>query len=480
MNRPADHVMNLIVVDDSLHLDDAGAGAGQASGLSVVIFRPEPALFPAVWAEDEVVQFRHMRIQEFQGSLQALSTNWSAFTVFARTEDGGWIARPERPVEPEERHILDRLAARTGHTAAVVRSSPRKPAAASRPLLTLDVLQPDLFFDLVAQVLRVLPSTRPGQSTLLLSDYTANPLIRLQPADFGLSPDLAHRLLLTTFWDGHADRAAALREGQFVKICNLRSKTITAPNSADASQGGLIAVLHGDRSRVDKIFPLPASSSEAKAILDRRAALLGTERGVEQGMVMPQVPSSPSRPSAPLVSSPIRTTTTTTFSLPDGHHPPTSIMHPDIPATAIGTLLQTSQVPAKFVIRGRVIGYQPAEISDICRLHCRACVQSVSPSRGTANCPKCGTRLSEHVFMLAIDVTDGIDVLNIIIAYQDAVRFFNGMIPHDLHSDPATVAYLRGALRAIMESPIPSPFCVKSYMSGSQRRYRLFDTLLAS
>lgn len=258
--------MTLTLVDDSLQSDDGGI-----LGLSVVLFRPDPALFPAVHAEDEIVQCRHMRVQVFQGGLQALSTNWSAFTVFARNEHGQWEARPARDISPGERAHLDRISARTGHTAALVRNSPTKPSA-GRPQLTVDLITPNTYFDLVAQVVQVLPAKQASMVSILLTDYTANLAIRVDPADFGLSSDHEHRLLLTSFWDNFATRAAALHPGQIIRVLNLRPRIIVEDG---LGSGGLVAGLHGDRSNAEKIFLLSDDAIEAAAILARKRELFG-------------------------------------------------------------------------------------------------------------------------------------------------------------------------------------------------------------
>lgn len=257
-------------MDDSLQLEIGDSSAG----FPVLIFKASEPLFPDVRAEDDIVQFRHMRIQSFQGSLQAISTNWSAFTTFSRDETGNWMARPARPVEAEECRMLNRISARTGHTAALVRTSPSKPSA-SRPTLTVDIIQPNTFFNLIAEVIRVIPTNRPSQVTALLTDYTANLGIRANPDHFDLSPDYEHRLLLTTFWDNFADRAAQLQEGQIIKVLNLRSKVISSPVDGDLSSAGLIAVLHGDHSNSEKILILDTTSPETFALNERKAALFG-------------------------------------------------------------------------------------------------------------------------------------------------------------------------------------------------------------
>lgn len=275
--------MTMTVVDDSVQpFDDE-----EVAGLSVVIFRSDPSLFPAVHSEDEIVQCRHMRVQVFQGGLQALSTNWSAFTVFARNEQGQWISRPAREISQGEQSHLDRISARTGHTVALVRSSPTKPGA-SRKQVTIDLITPNIYFDLVAQVIHTLPAKQAQMTGVLLTDYTANLGIKVNPTDFGLSPDYEHRLLLTAFWDNFAARAAALRPGQIIRVINLRPKIIydDGPGS-----GGLVAVLHGDPSSTEKIFLLSNDMTEARVILERRRELFGDQSELTVDLPTQQTPT---------------------------------------------------------------------------------------------------------------------------------------------------------------------------------------------
>lgn len=451
--------MTMTVVDDSLYFENNDS----ASGLSVVIFKPDPSGFPDVRSEDEIVQFRHMKIQTFQGSLQALCAKWTAFTVFSRNERGQWVTRPERPVEPGEVMVLDRIAARTGHVAAVVRASPKKPQG--RQTLTIDLLRPDVYFDLIAEVVAVL-SPKPSQQTILLCDYTANAGIRVSPADFSLPADYEHRLMLTTFWDNFANKAGQLEEGQIIRVVNLRTKIISG---GDLGSGGLIAVLHGDRSNAEKIFVVNPTSREAQVILERKKAIFEPETELKalnspikrspvknQPQITPRAPVSPSR-----------------------FRPLTSILHNDVSVCAIKSVLDSDQVPAKFVIKGRVTDYKPTGVPEFVRRFCTKCLHS-APLRSPNKCLSCHEMMEEFVFMFTIEITDGVDKITVIVAYQDAIRFLNGLVPCNtgLSQNQATLEYLEECMQRLITSPIPTPFCIKSYRVAEERRYRLFDTLL--
>lgn len=471
-------MMSMTVIDDSIHPDIGDT----STGLPVLIFRPEITLFPDVQAEDEIIQCRHVRIQTFQGTIQALSTCWSAFTVFYRDETGEWVARPSREVTDEERHILDRISARTGHTAAITRISPKKPSA-SRPTLSIDLIQPNTYFDLVAEVLRILPGSRPDQITILLTDYSANLQITANPDHFELSPDLEHRLLLTTFWDNYAVVATQLQEGQILRILNLRSKVINGISSegelsSDGSSSGLIAVLHGDRFNSQKVFLLDATSNEARIIEERKQALFGTRSSLTSNTPTKQ-PPSPSR-------SPLRTQRSRQFEsqlftpsspskLP---HSLTTIIHTEIPITAIRTVLSAPEDEAKFVIKGRVVQHRPGRIADFVRKYCPNCQHSMHAGLEHA-CRVCGGAFNSFTFMFALDITDGVDKISAIVAYDDASRFLNGLQPCDLNQNPAVLSYLERCMQELLSSPLPTCFCIASYRGSDERRHRIFDTLLA-
>jgi hypothetical protein len=88
--------------------------------------------------------------------------------------------------------------------------------------------------------------------------------------------------------------------------------------------------------------------------------------------------------------------------------------------------------------------------------------------------------MEEFVFMFTIEITDGVDKITVIVAYQDAIRFLNGLVPCNtgLSQNQATLEYLEECMQRLITSPIPTPFCIKSYRVAEERRYRLFDTLL--
>lgn len=101
----ADFVMSLVVMDDSIQM-----GNDPLAGISVNIFKRALDEFPDApggLLPGDVLQFRRFRIQHYNGNMQAVSTKWSAVTVFRKGCDG-WVlydAEPRQITSVEEEAI---------------------------------------------------------------------------------------------------------------------------------------------------------------------------------------------------------------------------------------------------------------------------------------------------------------------------------------------------------------------------------------
>ena len=154
-----------------------------------------------------------------------------------------------------------------------------------------------------------------------------------------------------------------------------------------------------------------------------------------------------------------------------------AILHTDIPITPIKTVLEANQCPAKFVIKGRISKHLPSNIADFCRKHCRACKRAYD--RHELQCSACKVPLHEWLFLFTIEVTDGVDSITLIVTDVEAVRFLNGLPPCNLAVNDDALAYVTNCMDRLGGSALPTSFCVKSYHLNNERRYRLFDTVLA-
>lgn len=153
----------------------------------------------------------------------------------------------------------------------------------------------------------------------------------------------------------------------------------------------------------------------------------------------------------------------------------------EIPVTAIRTVLQATECPAKFVIKGLVQRVLVDRTGGYARRQCTNCHRAYA--RTTTSCLACQRLLTGWTFMFALAITDGFDELTVIVADQEAIRFLNGLQPsgNDENDDSASLAlaYIKDVLGKLTGSALPASFCIKSYQVGGERRYRLFDTILA-
>ena len=235
--------MTLVVVDDSIPETALG------DGLSISIFRPALEMLPRVNGVGDVVQFRHMKIQMFDNCLQAISTNWSAWTVFYQ-ENKEWKAHPQHSISVTELAVLTRLTSQ--EKGALSEGSPLR---SKRPVLKLSELEPKIFFDFIGRVIKTFPKTRDDQLHLVVTDYTENKQINATIDDF----DSIFRFtgLSVTFWDNQVEAACQLKVGDTVCIENMHARL---------HDGSLVAVLHGDTRA--KITVLERDSIEA-IVLDK-------------------------------------------------------------------------------------------------------------------------------------------------------------------------------------------------------------------
>lgn len=87
--------------------------------------------------------------------------------------------------------------------------------------------------------------------------------------------------------------------------------------------------------------------------------------------------------------------------------------------------------------------------------------------------------LNEWLFLFTLEVTDGVDSIALIVTDVEAVRFLNGLSPCNMAINDDALAYAIDCMDRLSASTLPTSFCVKSYHLNNERRYRLFDTILA-
>lgn len=121
--------------------------------------------------------------------------------------------------------------------------------------------------------------------------------------------------------------------------------------------------------------------------------------------------------------------------------------------------------------------YHPPDVSRFSRRCCKTCAASLAPR--AQRCPQCGDVSTLWSFVFGLEITDGFDSIKAIVAHQEAVRFFNGLLPTDLSADDASREYIEKSLASLIHYRIPSTFCIKlCRIASEEKRYFIFDTLL--
>lgn len=461
--------MSLVVTDDSVASLRPDAAESEADGMIINMFRPSLADFPEIDEESagrDIIQFRHFRIQQYQSQLQAITTKWSACTVFRRDGEGQWMARPERDIRPQERQDLDALERAlnsrrgTSEQSSNPSQSPEPDSYASgkrikrRSMQTIAQIESQTFFDLIAQVQQHILSSQSNCEALLLEDYsTPEPL-------------------MVSFWDNFAEEARGLKEGDLVVIKGLHAQM--------ASDGRMMASMHGDpEARFgNKIKSVPAGSPLAAELLRRKERAMEGHQAARQvedlkpeQIARPQPPAEPVPAPTAIHKSPKKRKQQP---VPADLKNPTSITPKGIPVTTIAQVLAHPERNFKFLIKGRVIGHSPSNIQAFCRPKCTQC------NRTWATVPigacKCGAQWEEkHCWVFHLTITDGTGRIDTIIAFEDGIEFLAGLQPCDLRGNPDVqqrVEYIMDTLQASEEAA----FFISSYEVGGVRKYRVQKT----
>jgi hypothetical protein len=470
--------MQLVVVDDSL-ANNPDIFSENPTGLSVTIFRNSPESFPPIKSLGTIVQFRHFRIQIHQGTLQAISTRWAAWTVFEQEGPNAWRSNPPTLIHDSELEAAERIHAffAAGPQAHKTRALPQpgsgaEPSLATkRPFVTVSEVRPRSFFKGVFKIAKFsLPSSHSGeQLTMLVTDFTENELLSSTPEAINLPGYLAKCLLPVTLWDNFASQAVKLsfQAGDYIYLDNLAGKMVRH----DDGTANIMAVLHGAEGVDESYFvqlaaragALPSSNPHVKRIEDQHARLrqlkefsaagsqiaaAAEERNTVIGYeaegaivrVSKTEPFGKAIPSSPAKSSPTKPqqspgTPSRARTVPV----PVPVSKPDPFVTtrvgdriAITTTLAARSYPeelAKFCIKGKVVAMFPVNIYNTVRFVCGVCSASMELldyRNGKRVCSKCQNRGHERdrfIWVFGLVLEDPTGDLTVILADEDAEEF---------------------------------------------------------
>ncbi|CAG8535008.1 1197_t:CDS:10 [Dentiscutata erythropus] len=303
----------------------------------------------------------------------------------------------------------------------------------SRKLTTIaEIHSPNIFFDTIAEVVEIHRIYRTTE--LFITDYTHNELLSNNDYVWNLPNGLdARNIFQITLWDEHVVNSENFEAGMYVYLQNIRTKY----NSFNHFQG----VIHGDpETRRTRVMKADRNSFDVGELIKRK------ERFMQK--ISPKI---------------------------------TRVIDCDVKPT---------EVHNKFLIRGRIIDYEPDGFENFIRPYCIECDKVWVPQNSAAKeikqCPECLRETTFiYEFLLMIEDEDG-SVLPTLVSGRDAVRFLNGILPTKVMQEETSRQAFLNLIRKLLASVIDHgestkffEFCVESYFASDRERlYKLINTIL--
>ena len=231
------------------------------------VFAKTLALLPKDLKPRDVVKLKKVKIQNFQGINQGISSKGFEVFVFSSGDDH-WRKIPgtdtRSPISFFETIRVTKLL-RYGND-ATHKEEYKLGTAFSKKLLRSNELSPNLYFDYVGEVVKIIVQDTTSISdtmecfSIIFTDYTSNPMFRLIDVP-ELSIYSSNICLFVTFWDNHVCDAAKLQVGQIVLLRNLHSRLIQPMEN-------LVAVLHGTTKEMTSHPSIQILSTDDPVALD--------------------------------------------------------------------------------------------------------------------------------------------------------------------------------------------------------------------
>ncbi|KAJ1930697.1 3-ketoacyl-CoA thiolase with broad chain length specificity [Tieghemiomyces parasiticus] len=518
--------------------------------IPALIFFPDVLMFPPVQRVGDIVICQAVNMRPYNGNWQALSTHHSRYLVVHSPDqefpDEAFSDRAEfeRHAQPPtfsqavlkhglspdalessdlaaqvlffrawwayiRRNVGGDLKARLGQLPSVPVSTRQY-----RPLRLISDLREGEFVDVFVQIVENERSIEGPVDQVVLkftvTDYTENNVLPYVPPD----PQYPHRIsgrrvLSCKAWGVRAQALQDCSPGTVVTLTNCTTKVL---------EGELVLILSADMQYPDKPHRRihEPTSVEAGRMAQRRAAYLERVTTELAAIALDSpIPASPAQePDAGLESpSPPRASPVATPAPapPVVQAPLTRIKFPKQPITPIADVLNFAKPTWKFRLRAQITACAPKLLAALTQYFCAGCQHSQAATNASAAiCTHCKDPLvpKDMVYNATLLLKDAAgDRLRVMVFGADALYFFGGLEPTNLHQDavaydsvlrrlgPAMPEIYTTAWAAHRPAPeavpqltvIAGPFidlCIKSYevtVDGRrQRRYSLFATELVS
>ncbi|RIA88321.1 hypothetical protein C1645_877472 [Glomus cerebriforme] len=447
-----DYTCSLVLVDPSI--------PNNVKGISVNIFRSRLEHLPDL-SVGSIFVGKHLRINMFHETTQLVATKEeSTFKVICD------ITKPNQQFPFNMQQHAKEIMAYANYLRRWCTSSSNPKVGnyiPSRQRRRIEELSPNIFFDLIAEVVMVYPAA--NAVDLYVTDFTENQLLGNREYRTNTPYGLCSRSILQiTLWDEHAEDGEDLRIGTFVLLQNLHAK-----NNAN---GDLVAALHGDRERRrKKIIVLEKNDMEIANIIRRRNAYYEQHQNY---LERHERDSSPDFKSETMEQSITRIK-----------------CNNDIELTDIDDIKDHSEPVGLFRTRGRVISVIPSDFEDFSRPYCHRC-NKIMNSANCEECTQCSKRLKgfKYDFSLLFENELGVGTLPVLITEEDANTFLEGLPPVNLHKNPIFLQKLKDRMRRLLGNVLMSQagcgplidFCVMYYEINENnnliRIYKMFNTIL--
>uniref|UniRef100_A0A670JC45 Protection of telomeres protein 1 n=1 Tax=Podarcis muralis TaxID=64176 RepID=A0A670JC45_PODMU len=437
------------------------------------LFNVNRDALPQIYKNGDIVRFHRIKIKEFSGQLQGISSSGFAALTF----DGA----VGTPVVPRTSSKLFTFTDEDRKTIEDLRIWVASNLLNSAVVAKLSGIQPPMYFDLTCQL--VGKAKLDGSSYLLkVWDGTKCPFTywKLHVREDDLEGDsvLIHRLRNLTVdvvvYDNHVQLAKSLKVGTFIRLYSLHAKFQSPEDEPDVSY--LQFHLHGGTTYGRGITSLPEGHADVE---DLKKFLNSVDLMEDESSESPSEPEN------------------AYFTLLRDHQ------HFEV--TALSTILN-SRSPQPYRIRAKLRQFEPEKLHQSVKLHCPQCnllckhcsnpkaIASLSPLatqkdplwEPTTIAQALGLVPLEYVFVMKFMLDDGTGTLNVYL--MDCKDFFQ--IPA---SEVLTNNIFQENIERIMNKLCPSgtnlddlPWLdcfIKSYYVTDGREqqicYRVFDTTIA-
>ncbi|XP_077194458.1 protection of telomeres protein 1 isoform X2 [Paroedura picta] len=322
--------------------------------LVCTLFNANRDALPKIYKNGDIVRFHRIKVQEFNGQIQGITSNGFAALTFDGTVGA--------PVVPRTTSKLFTFTEEDKKTVEDLRIWVARNFSNSAPAADLSSIQPQMFFDLTCQL--VGKAKVDGSSYLLkVWDGTKCPFpsckVLVKEDDLEGDSVLINQLKNLTVdvivYDNHVQLAKSLEVGNFIRMYSLHAKTQSPEDKPDVSY--IQFHLHGGTVYGRGITVLPenhADVKELKALLDSLAL-----KGYAGSESCTQEPDS----------------YLTLGSCLEGYQQLSVTVltdHQHFDVTTVNTILN-SRVPQQYRVRAKLRKFEPKKLHQSVKLLCPQC-----------------------------------------------------------------------------------------------------------